>query len=199
VLFYSPPWASIVYWSLDIETGGLDPRRDPIIAVGMVSLRDGILRLGESYQTLIRPEDGREIRPDSVMAHQLVTGEVRQAPPLVEALEQVARRIREGALLVHHQSIDVAFLRQAFERHGLVWPRPPVVDTVELLHKLARKQRFVNPDLPDDAPNTKLGDARQAHGLPEYQAHDALTDAIATGELFLVLRRKLNARTLRDL
>jgi DNA polymerase-3 subunit epsilon len=38
-----------------------------------------------------------------------------------------------------------------------------------------------------------------AHGLPPYQAHDALTDAVATAELFLVLRHELGARTLRDL
>jgi DNA polymerase-3 subunit epsilon len=41
--------------------------------------------------------------------------------------------------------------------------------------------------------------ARHALGLPEYPAHDALTDAIATAELFLVLRHRLGARKLRDL
>ena len=44
-----------------------------------------------------------------------------------------------------------------------------------------------------------LAQARRRHGLPEYQAHDALTDAIAAAELFLVLRHALGARTLRDL
>jgi DNA polymerase-3 subunit epsilon len=199
VLFYSPPWASITYWALDIETGGLDPRRDPIIALGMLPVREGVLRLGEAYQTLVQPEDGREIRPESVQAHQLVTGELLEAPPLGAVLKEVERRVREGALLVHHQAIDVAFLKQAFQRHGLAWPRPPVVDTVELLHKLARKKRFLDPDHPDDAPRTNLSEARRLHGLPDYQAHDALIDAIATAELFLVLRKALNARTLRDL
>jgi DNA polymerase-3 subunit epsilon len=199
VFFASPPWASVVYWSLDIETGGLDPRRDPIIALGMLPVRQEIIRLGEAFQTLICPEDGREIRPESVQAHQLVTGEVRQAPPLVDVLREVDRRVREGALLVHHQAIDVGFLKRAFERHGLTWPKPPIVDTVELIHKLARKRRFLDPDHPGDAPSSNLTEARRRHGLPDYQAHDALTDAIATAELFLVLRRALNAKTLRDL
>ena len=39
-----------------------------------------------------------------------------------------------------------------------------------------------------DPPSTNLSEARRRHGLPEYQAHDALTDAIATAELFLVMR-----------
>jgi DNA polymerase-3 subunit epsilon len=200
VFFSSPAWSSVTYWSLDIETGGLDAKRDPIIAVGMLPVRQGILRLGESYQTLIQPEEGREIRPESVKAHQLLRGEVRGAPPLATVLQEIDRRIREGALLVHHQSIDVNFLKRAFERHGLRWPKPPVVDTVELLHKLDRKTRFLRPaDAPSDPPSTNLTESRRRHGLPDYQAHDALTDAVATAELFLVLRHLLGAKTLRDL
>jgi len=200
VFFDSPAWDAVTYWSLDIETGGLDAKRDPIIAVGMLPIRGGILKLGEAYRTLVRPEEGREIKPESVRAHQLLKGEVSTAPPLGEVLAQVDRRIREGALLVHYQAIDVQFLKRAFDRQGLRWPKPPVVDTVELILKLDRKTRFVRPaDAPADVPSTNLTETRRRLGLPDYQAHDALTDAIATAELFLVLRKLLGARTLRDL
>jgi len=195
----SPAWDSVTYWALDIETGGLDPRRDPIIALGMLPIRAGIIKLGEAYQTLVRPEPGREIRPESVRAHQLVRAEVREAPPLAEVLGEVDRRVREGALLVHHQAMDVAFLRQAFARHGRRWPSPPVVDTVELILKLHRRQRFTHPGHEGEEPSVNLAEARRRHGLPDYGSHDALTDAIATAELFLVLRRALGARTLRQL
>jgi DNA polymerase-3 subunit epsilon len=200
VFFSSPAWDSVTYWSLDIETGGLDPKRDPIIALGMLPIRETVVRLGEAYRTLVRPEEGREIRPESVRAHQLVRDEVREAPPLPEVLGEVDRRLQGGAaLLVHHQGIDVAFLKQAFARHRRRWPAPPIVDTVELLHKLHRKRRFTDPAQSHQEPSVNLAEARRRLGLPEYQAHDALTDAIATAELFLYLRRALNARTLRQL
>ena len=199
MFFSSPPWESVTYWSLDIETGGLDPRRDPIIALGMLPVRGGVIRLGEAYRTLVRPEQGREIRPETVPAHQLVRDEVAQAPPLPEVLEQVDGRIRQGALLVHHRAIDVGFLKAAFARHGRRWPRPPVVDTVELLLDLDRRRRFTTPDRTGQEPSVNLTEARRRHGLPDYQAHDALTDAIATAELFLYLRQALHARTLRQL
>lgn len=199
MLFRSPDWDSVVYWALDLETGGLDARADPILAVGMVPLREGVIRLGEAYRSLVRPEDRGRIAPDSIRAHQLVWEEVREAPPLAEVLREVDRRIREGALLVHHQAIDVGFLRQAYRRHGLHWPRPRVVDTANLLVKEVRRTRFANPDRPDLMPSLQLSVARREHGLPDYQAHDALTDAVAAAELFLVLRKSLGARTLRDL
>jgi DNA polymerase-3 subunit epsilon len=48
-------------------------------------------------------------------------------------------------------------------------------------------------------PSLNLSEARRAHGLPDYQAHDALIDAVSTAELFLVLRQVIGAKTLRDL
>jgi DNA polymerase III subunit epsilon len=198
MLFSSPPWDSVVYWALDLETGGLDPGKDPILAVGMVPIRDGRVRLGESYRTLVRP-GGRRIEPESVRAHQLVWEEVRDAPPLDDVLPEVARRLSGNALVVHQKGIDVAFLQEACRRTGVRWPGPKVIDTVDLLLRRAKKARFRTPELPLETPALMLSLARDAHGLPPYQAHDALTDAIATAELFLVLRHELGARTLRDL
>jgi DNA polymerase-3 subunit epsilon len=74
-----------------------------------------------------------------------------------------------------------------------------VVDTVELLLKLERRRRFSTPDAGGDGPSINLAAARRRLGLPDYQAHDALTDAIATAELFLCLRGALRATTLRQL
>jgi DNA polymerase-3 subunit epsilon len=198
VFWRSPPWDSFVYWSLDLETGGLDPRKDAILAVGMVPVRDSAVRLGEAYSTLVRPDHGDEFHAQSIQAHQLVPGEVASAPSLPSVLVDIDRRIREGALLVHQAALDVAFLKRAYARAGLRWPDPPVVDTVTLLIKAARRARFVDPDAPNQVPDLNLLAARRNLGLPDYGQHDALTDAVATAELFLVLRRQLGARTLRD-
>jgi DNA polymerase-3 subunit epsilon len=199
VLWPSPPWDSVVYWALDLETGGLDPRRDAILSVGMVPIRAGGIRLGEAFSTLVRPEVADGYHPGSIKAHQLVPGEVAQAPGLGEVLASIDERLREGALLVHQASMDVAFLRRAYKRVGLRWPDPPVVDTVGLLLKAAKRARFVQPDAPDHEPDLNLRAARRRLGLPDYGQHDALTDAIAAAELFLVLRRQLAARRLREL
>ncbi len=197
MFFSSPPWDSVVYWALDLETGGLDVRRDPILAVGMVPLRQGVIRLGEAFATLVRPPRAEAISPASIQAHQLVWGEVREAPHVVEVLQTIDGRLREGVLLVHEARIDVAFLKKAYAGCGLRWPAPPVVDTVDLLMKVGRMAHFTNPSAPD--PTLNLAAARTELGLPAYPAHDALTDAISAAELFLVLRRKLGAKKLREL
>lgn len=199
MLWPSPAWDEVVYWSLDLETGGLDPRRDPIVAVGMVPVRAGTIRLGESYQSLVRTNGSGGISAASVRTHQLVPGEVRDAPPLAEVLREIDRRLADGVLLVHQAAIDVRFLRRAHRETRLRWPAPKVVDTVDLLLKAAQKERFIDPSAQEREPDLNLWAARARFGLPAYAAHDALTDALATAELFLVLRQALGARTLRDL
>jgi DNA polymerase-3 subunit epsilon len=199
LFFSSPRWDQPVYWALDLETGGLDARTDPIIAVGMVPVRSGIIRLGEAFSTLIRPDPGRPIRPESVRAHQLLAGDLRKSPPLEAVLREVDRRLADGVLLVHNRGIDVPFLKGGHARTGLAWPKPQVVDTVDLIVKAASRRRFLQPDGGGAMPSLNLSEARRVHGLPAYMAHDALIDAVATAELFLVLRQVIGAKTLRDL
>jgi DNA polymerase-3 subunit epsilon len=191
----SRPWDAVTYWSLDLEMGGLDPRRDSILAVGIVPIKGGTIRLGEGFRSLVRPAGDYRLDPDTVQAHQLVWDEVQAAPPLREVLPEIDRRISGGALLVHHQGIDLPFLKRAFKAMGVRWPEPRVIDTARLLRRIGRLTR---PDVPDELQPLSLARARQAYGLPEYPEHDPLMDAVATAELFLMLRKALGAVTLRD-
>ena len=199
MFWLGPTWDKHTYWAVDLETGGLDARRDPILSIGMVPVRDGAIRVGEAWTSLVRPESAESIAPESIAAHHLVPADVANAPALRDVVTTVDVRLRGAVLLVHQASIDVAFLRRAFASAGLAWPKIPVVDTVELLMKAAARARFVNPSAPDTDPELNLSLSRKSLGLPDYGRHDALTDAISTAELFLVLRKRLGARRLRDL
>jgi DNA polymerase-3 subunit epsilon len=189
----------VTYWALDLETGGLDPRADAILSVGMVPVREGAIRLGEAWSSLVRPETTARFGAESIRAHQLLPGEVEGAPPLADVLREIDRRLAEGVLLVHQAAIDVQFLRRACRRAAVRWRDPPVVDTVALLVKAAKRARFTDPGASGTVPDLNLVAARARLGLPDYGQHDALTDAIAAAELFLVLRRRIGAKTLRDL
>ena len=72
------------------------------------------------------------------MTAQLVSRDVSEAPSLAEVLPEIDRRVREGVLLVHHASIDVAFLKREFARLGIAWPSPRIVDTMRLLLRNAQ-------------------------------------------------------------
>jgi DNA polymerase-3 subunit epsilon len=193
----SPPWDEPLYFALDLETSGLDPRADEILALAMVPIRGGVIRFGERFSSLVRPADPARLSREGLRAHQLLPAELAAAPPIGELLAAVDRRLRAGILVLHHAPLDLGFLRQVFRREGRRWPRPQTVDTVVLLRRLELRRLLLSPH-PPPLP-AALPAARAALGLPAYPNHDALIDALATAELFLVLRARLGAERLREL
>jgi DNA polymerase-3 subunit epsilon len=197
MLFRSPGWEEVRYWALDLETSGLKPREDCILSAAVVPIREGIIHYGEHYYSLVRPPDPARLSTEGIRAHHILPGELAEAPPLTAVVSELDHRIRGGVVVLHYASLDLGFLRDAYQRVGLSWGRPRVIDTVDLLLKLShRQQRFTPYPTPI---RTALPEARAALGLPAYVNHHALSDALATAELFLVLRARLCARRLRDL
>ena len=190
-------WDEVIFWSLDLETSGLRAGTDRILSVGMVPIREGVIRYGERFYSLVRPPTLDGLSTEGLRAHHILPAEIADAPPLAQVLPEVDRRLREGVLLLHFAKLDLAFLRDGYRRCGLDWPRPRLVDTVNLLLDLHGRRQQWTPHPPP--PKTALSEARAALGLPAYPNHHALSDALATAELFLVLRSRLGLETLRGI
>lgn len=173
--------------ALDLETTGYDPRHAEVIEIGTVPIVDGAVRIGDAYRTLVRPAD--RSAAEGIVAHHIRPSEVADAPVLAEVLPGLLDAIAAvDALLVHHAPLDVAVLRRSCRATSLRWPRPQVIDTVELIGKVRRRDRAIRSGrrLPRD-----LAGARAELGLPPHPAHEAVGDAIATAELYLALQAKL--------
>lgn len=187
------PWQEAVYWCVDLETTGLDPRSARIVAAAAVPVRDGVVRCGELYKTRVRP--GRSAVWAGAEAHHLVPRELEDAPRLEEVLRRLDGCLQEGVLVVHGSQVELPLLQRAYRVHGMAWPPVPVVDTVRLLQSLERRVRW----LAADSVPLELGRARAYLGLPAYPRHDAASDAVATAELFVALVVRLGVRTVDEL
>ncbi|MFN8589364.1 MAG: 3'-5' exonuclease [Candidatus Eisenbacteria bacterium] len=193
----APAWDEVTYWALDLETSGLDPKRHLILSAGMVPVRAGVVRWGERWESLVKPPAGERVPDEGLRAHHILPGDLEHAPVLDDVLPEIESRLREGVALLHFAPLDLGFLRAACARRGRAWPKPRIVDTVDLLLKLHHRRHHLTPH--PTPPRTALPEAREDLGLPSYANHHALTDALATVELFLALRARLQARTLADL
>lgn len=173
--------------ALDLETTGVDPQAAEILAIGCVPIVAGAVRPGRRWSTLVRPV--HRSASEGIAAHHLRPSELVDAPPLAEVLPQLLERIAEvDALVVHHAALDIPVLVRATAATGRRWPRPAVIDTVDLIGTVRRRQRDTGAAqrLPRD-----LGAARAALDLPPHRPHDAASDAVATAELLLALHTRL--------
>ncbi|ROR29642.1 exonuclease domain-containing protein [Inmirania thermothiophila] len=189
-------WHRVEYVAMDMETTGLDARRDEILSIGWVVIRDGAVRLGEAGHLFVRPT--RPVPEEAAVVHGILDDIAARGRTLAEVVPEVLAALAGKVLLAHHAVIEQRFLDRACRRlygRGLLCP---VVDTLQL-----EARRFHIEGRPIVQGDLRLHQARARHGLPRYPAHDALSDALAAAELFLAQaqQRAVGGRTprLRDL
>ncbi len=164
--------------SLDFETTGMNAVKDQLLSIGCVVMANGKILLGTSHHQIIRT-NGR-LQRDNVAIHQITDTEKELGAELKSTLDRLLRLMAGRVILVHFARIERTFLQQACKIvYGIV---PPflMLDTLAII-----KRRFDQKDIYYDPSYLRLTNIRTTLGLPGYHAHNALKDAIATGELLL--------------
>ena len=121
------PWRRAPYTVLDLETSGLDSRRDAILAIGLVDIAHGRIALDTAWQTLVQPPPGMTVTSQSIRVHGLLRNDLAKAPPLSQVLPMLLERLRGRVLVVHVAAVDIAFLHRAMRQAYRVGLRGPAV------------------------------------------------------------------------
>lgn len=190
--------------AVDIETTGLDPRRDHVVSVGFLPVDGDRIDLGGARSMLLRPPTDVADRGvgQSATVHGITDDAVATGVTAEQALDQFFDALTGRILLAHYAQMETGFLGDLCARTHGVRPRFTSVDTLELHHRVLRNgiDRGFTPD--PKAGELRLWAARERYGLPRYRAHNALTDALACAELYQAQIAELAGRgvgTLREL
>ncbi|MBU80745.1 MAG: hypothetical protein CL724_04585 [Chloroflexi bacterium] len=167
----SGPLDETVMVSLDLETTGLDGRSDKIIEIGAVKFRGG--EEIEQYSALVNP--GRDIPPFITDLTGISNADVADAPPIEKILPGLIEFLGNHPMIGHNVAFDAGFL----VRNG-VPPRTQTFDTYDLAYALI-----------PGATEYNLGGLGIAMGLVHDAPHRALSDALVTRDLFLLMLDKL--------
>jgi DNA polymerase-3 subunit epsilon len=178
------PLNEIEFVALDFETTGLDASQNSIISIGLVHFNLQRIFCRKSKSWYINPQDN--LQEDSIVIHGITHSDLQSAPSLLRILEQLLDELAGKVIVVHYRRIERDFLDsnlRALFQEGIVFP---MVDTMQIESDLQNKrsQRFSNWFKKKRPHSIRLANSRLRYNLPTYQPHDALTDAIATAELF---------------
>ena len=184
----------------DTELTGLEPGTDEIVSIGAVRVQKLRIKLAENFFCYARPI--KSLPKDSTLIHRITPSQIIEAPPLCETLADFVS-FTSGAVIVRHfVNIDMNFLNRATRNCLGGTIKNPVVDTMKmaLFYEDYRRRNYY-----DDATSWLsfgLNDLAKKYGLPLFEKHDALEDAMQTAYLFLFLAKRLKnvgVSTLRDL
>ena len=108
---------------VDVETTGLDPKKDRIISVAMVRARFGNLQenpnglKGETMDTVVNPEC--RIPKEASRVHGITDRDVADKGSFPEVAQQLRDFIGTRPIIAHNASFDKSFLNAEFKRAGV--------------------------------------------------------------------------------
>ncbi len=166
--------SELTYTVFDTETTGLEPSNgDEIIQIGAARIVNNRLLKQEVFNQLVDPE--RPLKPESIPIHGITEDMVRGQPNIDVVMPGFHAFCEETVLIAHNAAFDMRFLQLKEERTGLRFTQP-VLDTLLL-------SAVVHPN----QESHKLDAILERLGISIGKRHNALEDAIATGEVFLRL------------
>ena len=167
------------YVVFDIETTGFDPRKEAIIEIGAVLIKDGIIQ-PQHFNTFAAPQ--RPLSPKIVTLTGITDEMLSGAPSQSEAVRAFLDYAGDRPLVAHNADFDVSFIRQAAADMGAVFD-PTTVDTLSLARRLY-------PELK----NHKLDTVAEHLRLGNFNHHRADDDAATAAGIFLDQLRLLRIR-----
>lgn len=170
--------------SLDLETTGLDPKQHSILSMGLVEVEDMVIRLDSAWQRIIQPD--HQIPEESAVIHQITDDQAAEGLALYEALPQLLERLAGKVMLVHFSRIEQRFLDAACRD---LYGTPFLIPTIDTLVLAQRYLSLRNHSI--QSGDLRLFNLRPRFNLPRYKAHNALSDALATAELFLAMAAEM--------
>ena len=168
---------------LDFETTGLNSNLDEIIEIGAVRLEGG--KEVAEFSQLVNP--GRAIPEKVVELTGISSAMLAGQPSLAEVFPSFEKFLEGAVLVAHNASFDMAFLRRAFQRFGKEMDHP-ILDTLALARNAYKELR-----------NHKLGTVCKHLDISLKNAHRAVHDARATGQVLVKTLERLGVARLNDI
>lgn len=171
----------LTYTVFDTETTGLEPSKgDEIIQIGAARIVNNRLLRQETFNQIVDPEI--PLKPESIPIHGITEDMVRGQPNIDAVLPAFHEFCEDTVLIAHNAAFDMRFLQLKEERTGIRFTQP-VLDTLLL-------SAVVHPN----QESHKLDVILERLGITIGTRHNALEDALATGEVFLKLVKLLEEK-----
>lgn len=158
---------------VDVETTGLDPKKDKITEIGAIRVENG--RVSDTFHSLVNP--GRSLDERIVELTGLTDGDLKEAPYIQDIIGAFAGFETTGCLLGHSVLFDYSFLKRAAVNEGVVFEKKGI-DTLAISRKYLQ-----------DLESRSLPYLCGHFGIV-HRAHRALSDVEATLDLYEVLKER---------
>jgi len=177
------PIAETQLLALDIEMTGLDPKKDQMVSIGVIPIINARIHPEFAQYKLIQIQGSVG---QSAVIHGVLDKDLSDALPLQEVLQWLFEQSKDKVIVAHHARLDLQFLQQSLSSSGAHSFSLLGIDTL-----IIEKERELRKHPVLKTGSLRLNACRERYNLPIYNAHNALTDALACAELLLAQLNKM--------
>jgi DNA polymerase-3 subunit alpha (Gram-positive type) len=183
--------------AFDLETTGLDNKKDEIIEIGAVKFtvetKNGkvVPKLLSEFETFVKPN--MLIPAEASNVNHIYDKDVENAPPVGDCLKGFTAFCGQGSiLLAHNANFDASFLRAAYAKNPQLVPGNPVIDSLVV-------SRTILPELENHKLGYMAGLFKRrneiAMNIDSEKMHRAVYDCEMLMEVFVaILRRRFKEK-----
>ncbi len=186
----SRPLSDYSFVVFDTELTGLKRKKDEIIAIGGVRIRNLQIDLSDTFHYYVRPEKLDHTK--ATLVHKITPEQLKQVPPLQEVLPRFLSFVGTDLLVGHFIGLDMGFLNVATRKFYNGTLANSCLDTLRMaqIYKRVILGRY-HENSTSSKNNYNLQSLSLEFNLPFFDAHDALDDALQTAYLFLFFAKKM--------
>lgn len=176
-LFETPPSDEVVVF--DTETTGLNPKKDEILSIGAVIVKENKILTSQKFELFVKPT--RDINEESIKIHQIRNIDLQNGLEAKEAILQFLQFIGSRPLVGYYIEFDTKMVNKYVKALlGITLPNEQI-EVSGIYHD--KKIKLI----PDGTIDLRFDVMMKDLGLPIFGKHDALNDAVMTAMMYIKL------------
>jgi len=171
------------YVVVDTETTGLDRKKDDIISIGAVIVKNNKILLSKKFHIYVKPT--KELSTESIKIHKITPSMLKNAIDQESAIKEFLNFAKNRPLVGYYLEFDVAMLNRLTKKYlGIKLPNEQIeVSAIYYDKKIGL--------IPQKHIDLRFDSIMKDLNLPLIGKHDALNDAVMTAMIFIKLQNSI--------
>ena len=168
------------YVCFDCETTGLDPKKDDIVSIGAVIIKNNTIVASKKFVKFVKPKT--KLQAEAIKIHHIRECDLKDAEDINTVIDEFLNFIGNRTLVGYFLEFDIAMINKYVKpKLGITLPNKILeVSAIYYDYKIERIPQ-ANIDLRF---NTIMNELK----IPSLGKHDAYNDAIMTSMIFIKLK-----------
>jgi len=168
------------YVCFDCETTGLDPKKDDIVSIGAVIIKNNTIISSKKFVKFVKPKT--KLQAEAIKIHHIRECDLEDAEDINDVIEEFLNFIGNRRLVGYYLEFDIAMINKYIKpKIGITLPNK--IYEVSAIYYDFKIERIPQANI-DLRFNTIMDEL----DIPSLGKHDAYNDAIMTSMIFIKLK-----------